>query len=145
MNSGHKHESENIGAELREYLDAFRGDVHEQAEKPEWFWSAQRAKIRARLRERPAGSLRLVFASLAAVLAVALSMVLSGPKLSTHGPVPQTAQVHAHEAMSDDALMAEVVDETEYAVPDALAPANALAQELDQGLKSASAGKGETR
>lgn len=119
------------------WSEAFREACHAEAERPAHFWAAQRANIRAGISgERRRFSLRLAMASTAGLFVIAGAM-LAG----SHGPTPTRGTTAT--AISDQELLADIDETLTNPVPDALAPADLLAQDLDRSLKAS--GKKETR
>ncbi len=103
-----------------------RAETHAAAERPEVFWQRQRAEILARL-ETPAVAPRpLAWASALALLVLAVLLSLPGGK-----PVPATPPPDP-----DRQLLLQVQETLDREVPDALAPASLLTQEMNQALES---------
>jgi len=122
----------------KNWSDAFRKDCRAEADRPSHFWAAQRANIRERIRgERRRFSLRLALASTAALFAIAGAMLAGG-----HHSVTPTQMVKVN-TISDQQLLADIDETLTNPIPDALAPADLLAQDLDRSLKAS--GKKETR
>ena len=121
----------------KSWADAFREDCRAEADRPSHFWAAQRARIRESIRgERRRFSLRLALVSTAALFAIAGAMLAGGHS------VPPTQMVKAN-TISDQQLLADIDETLTNPIPDALAPADLLAQDLDRSLKAS--GKKETR
>ena len=119
------------------WLEAFREDCRTEADRPAHFWAAQRANVRERIRgEQRKFSLRVAFASTAALFVIAGGMLAGG---NSAAPT-QVAKVNA---ISDQQLLADIDETLTNPIPDALAPADLLAQDLDRSLKAS--GKKETR
>jgi hypothetical protein len=101
------------------------------------FWSAQRTRIAARLSEthtqRGLGWAATVAAATAMV--VFMTMPSHSPTTQSNRPV-NVATVHT--AASDEELLRSVDETTSSDVPDALAPANILATEMDRRLSGSS-------
>jgi hypothetical protein len=119
------------------WSEAFRGACQAEAERPAHFWAAQRANIRAGIHvEHRRFSLRLALLSTAALFVVAGAM-LGGSHAGV--PAPKTdARI-----ISDQEILANIDETLTNPIPDALAPADLLAQDLDRSLKAS--GKKETR
>ena len=116
---------------------AFREDCRAEADRSSHFWAAQRANIRERIRgERRTFSLRLALVSTAALFAIAGAMLAGG-----HSATP--TQMVTAKTISDQQLLADIDETLTNPIPDALAPADLLAQDLDRSLKAS--GKKETR
>ena len=121
----------------KSWADAFREGCRAEADRPSHFWAAQRASIRERIRgERRRFSLRLALASTAALFAIAGAMLAGGRS------VPPTQMVKGN-TISDQQLLADIDETLTNPIPDALAPADLLAQDLDRSLRAS--GKKETR
>ncbi len=105
---------------------ALRAEIGAAAERPGSFWRRQRTEILERL-ERPAVASRsLAWASAAALLALAVLLSLPGGPPKAVAPQPDP----------DRQLMLEVQQTLDREVPDALAPASLLTQEMSQALES---------
>lgn len=137
-------ENVNLGGNLGEFpeddeglldsIAAYRAEIHEQAQRSSSFWTAQCARIRERTSVARHTSLGWALGSVFAMAALATAMLLVAPAV----PAP-VAQV------DDDVLMRQVYEATSDTLPEALAPATLLANEVDRGLKSAEKKKGESR
>ena len=105
---------------------ALRAETQAAAERPEVFWQRQRAEIRARLDAPAALPPPLAWASAAVLLALAvlLSLPAKTPVAATAPPDP------------DRQLLLEVQQTLDRDVPDALAPASLLTEEMNQALES---------
>ena len=103
---------------------SLRAETQAAAERPEIFWQRQRAEIRARLDAPAATPPPLAWASAAALLALAVLLSLPGktPVAATAPPDP------------DRQLLLDVQQTLDREVPDALAPASLLTQEMSQAL-----------
>jgi len=119
------------------WSEEFREACHAEAERPANFWAAQRANIHAGISgEQRRFSLRFALASTAALFVIAGAMLTS-----SHGPTP--SGVTTATTISDQELLADIDETLTNPVPDALAPADLLAQDLDRSLQAS--GKKETR
>jgi hypothetical protein len=119
------------------WSDAFREACHVEAERPAHFWSAQRANIRAEIGNKQRRfSLRFALASMTALFVVA-GVMLAGSQ------PPSPTPVRTATAMSDQEILANIDETLTNPIPDALAPADLLAQDLDRSLKAS--GQKETR
>lgn len=110
---------------LRSLTAAFRDSAHAQAEQPEGFWTRQRASAASRLSGRPAHPLTWAAAIAAAVLA---AMLIPEPR-PVAPPTPPTDP--------DQLLLVSVEQAVNRQVPQALAPAALLTQEISRNLKPA--------
>lgn len=117
----------------------FRDACHRQAERAPAFWTAQRARIQERLRDKQRSvSVRFALSATAALLLLAAAMLTLGSSpLAT--PPPQTAQAHT---ISDQQLLADIDETLADPTPDALAPMELISQDMDKSLQ---AQKKETR
>ncbi len=126
-----------IEPEDEKWLAAFKESSAEGAERPSWFWSAQRAKIRERIAPKKTLPLWVVWASPAAIVAVAALLLFFVNIPAVHHKVPVTvATANAVPNISDQQLLSEIDDTINNSVPDALAPADLLAQEVNRGLQN---------
>lgn len=128
---------ENIEFEAGEqhWADAFRDATHSAAERPPHFWTAQRAGIREKIRAKSRShSAWLAFAYTTALCILALLLVSDGK-----APLGQTGlTAHTHSvatSLSDQELMADVEATLNSSLPDALAPTDILAQEINSNLQ----------
>jgi anti-sigma factor RsiW len=110
---------------LRSLTAAFRDSAHTQAERPEAFWARQRSVAAARISGRPVGPLAWAAAIAAAVLA---AMLIQEPR----PVVPVTPATDP-----DQALLVSVEQAVNRRVPQALAPAALLTQEITRNVKPA--------
>lgn len=110
--------------ELEHALSGLPEWLQSSTQQPEWFWQKQRAKIR----ERIAASRRLLWplitASSGAVALLAFSFLLFH---STRQPVPP---MPVAQSISDQQLMVAIEQDVQSDVPEALAPATLLADEI---------------
>jgi predicted anti-sigma-YlaC factor YlaD len=114
---------------LRSLTAAFRDSAHTQAERPEAFWTRQRAAAAARSSQPLVRPMTWVAAIAAAVLA---AMLLQEPRPSPPvAPAPDP----------DQALLVSVESALTRQVPQALAPAELLTQEISRNVKPAEPGR----
>ena len=110
---------------LRSAVSALRGSAHVAAEKPDAFWTRQRSAAASRVSGRAASPLTWAAAVAAAVLA---AMLLQEPRpVAPAMPFPDP----------DQALLVSVERAVNRQVPQALAPAALLAQEISRNVKPA--------
>lgn len=110
---------------LRRATSALRDSARAQAEQPEGFWARQRTSAASRLSGRPAHPLTWAAAVAAAVLA---AMLLQEPRpVAPATPAPDP----------DQALLVSVEQAVNRQVPQALAPAALITQEIARNLKPA--------
>ena len=121
----------------KDLAEAFREDCRAAADRPAYFWAAQRANVRGRVGgEQRKFSLRVALASTAALFAIAGAMLAGGNSTTP-------TQVEKANPISDQQLLADIDETLTNPIPDALAPADLLRQDLDRSLKAS--GKKETR
>jgi hypothetical protein len=116
-------ELEHESRQLRDGLRIFRDSLRATAERPDAFWTRQRAAISAGLRRRaPASKLRqaLLWAPTSIVVLVCLFLFVGKTKL----PAPDFA------VGADQNLLVDVEQALYRDCPEALAPAAILAQEI---------------
>jgi hypothetical protein len=116
---------------LRRATSALRNSARSQAERPDAFWTRQRASAASRISGRTVSPLSWAAALAVAVLAATL---LNEPR--PVAPVP------------DQALLVSVEQAVNRQVPQALAPAALLTQEITRNVKPAvpnRRSKGESR
>jgi len=124
-------ECRNEVEEFRRELEGFRNEVHSAAERPPFFWAAQRTAIRARLVAATKWSrMRFALASTVALFAIAISLML--PVNKPQNFVASTTQVD-----QDELLMRQVDEALLSNVPDSLEPANLIASDLGNALSKA--------
>lgn len=107
--------------ELEGAFAALRDSLSSESERPEAFWQRQRVTISARVSQQRHAERGLVWATALAALALVATMFI--------GKAPST-QVAAPE--SDEALLMDVERSVERGVPEALAPAALLTQEISR-------------
>lgn len=110
---------------LRAALAGFGEAARDAAERPEAFWAWQRGAIAGRLAAKKTDSRRLVWAGAMAVVVLLASALLRQPP-----PEPVTAQVDP-----DHALLVDVERSMRSEVPEALAPATLLANEMSRAAE----------
>src|SRR5512146_2964536 len=116
----------------------FRAACHAQAERPETFWAAQRANVRAKVTVKHRLSLlRIALVSTAALLVVAGTLLSSG-RTPVAAPPTLTAQTHT---ISDQQLLADIDETLADPTPDALAPMELISQDMDKSLQAHSNSK----
>lgn len=119
--------------DFRRELEGFRDTVHSTAERPPFFWAAQRTAIGARLAGKTKWQgIRLALASTVALIALATSLLTPGP--SPH----QMVASNTHQQVDQDELLMRQVDDALLSnVPDSLEPANIIATDLGDALSKA--------
>ena len=123
------------GKEIQSTLETWRESTAERAERPDWFWSRQHARIMSRINpQRSAGIPKLAWASLAATIAVAVSLML--PSRPEKQVQPQEKVESAAVQMSDHDLMLAVERTLNAGTPSSLEPASLLADEMNQALET---------
>lgn len=110
--------------ELQRTLAALPEWLRSSTQQPEWFWQKQQAKIR----ERIATSRRAVWHLLtASACALALLVLAVGLLRGGRAPVPPAPIAQTD---SDQELMIAIEQDVQTSVPEALAPATLLADEI---------------
>jgi len=135
--------------DIKQALDAWRESADKQAERPDWFWARQRTRIESRLNEPKLKRLpRLAWAGIAATVALGVALIVPG----TQGPQPGhpdnagVVQVQpTTPAPTDHELMQQLEATMNSGVPDALQPASALAQEMEQAYTAGTSSKVKER
>ena len=129
--------------DMKPALNAWRESADRQAERPDWFWARQRARIEARMsRPKLKRMPSLAWAGIAATVALGVALMLPGQKPSP-GVSPQATQEQAQ--MSDHELMQKLEQTMNSGVPDALQPASTLAQEMEQAYSAGKTSKVKER
>lgn len=129
--------SESERANMERMLAEFHREASERAERPELFWAAQRTRIAARIREAHTQRGLGWAATLAAVTAMVV-FVSVPTKPPSVNPAPKTTVATKAPATDDETLLRSIDETTNSDVPDALAPTNILASEMNRGIDSAS-------
>ena len=121
--------------DLRRVLEAWRESSHDRAERPEWFWARQRARLTSKIGEQSASRApKLAWAGLAATVAAAVLLFVPARQVK---PVQPTV-VEAQAEISDHDLMLALQRTMDGDVPSSLAPAGVLATEMNQALEAKS-------
>ena len=110
--------------ELQQTLAAVPHQLRLSTERPEWFWQKQQAVIRERVRAARRPAWRLLPACAGALGLALLATTLLHHRRPPAPPAPQAQTV------SDQELMIAVEQAVQTDVPDALAPAALLADEI---------------
>jgi hypothetical protein len=110
--------------ELQQTLAAVPNQLRLSTERPEWFWQKQQAAIRERVGARRHHAWRLLPAC-----AGVLGLAVVATTLLDHGRTPTPPAPQA-QSVSDQELMIAVEQAVQTDVPDALAPAALLADEI---------------
>lgn len=105
-------------------VTALRNSVVRASNRPEAFWQRQRAMISARASLRRFVERRLVWATALAVVVLAASMLLK-----------QSPATHVAAPDSDQALLMDIDRSVDRGVPEALAPAALLTQEISRATQ----------
>jgi hypothetical protein len=125
------HNNEN---EIRFAVNHWRDSVLRDAQRPEWFWARQRARIKSLISDAKESTPKLVWAAVAATFALAIALVIPADNPGTPKQIvrvqPQVAQ------LSDHDLMLAVERTLNAGVPSSLEPAGMLAQEMDQAFQN---------
>jgi hypothetical protein len=127
--------------DVKNTLNAWRESVEREAERPDWYWARQRALVSSQVQQPKVKRMPvLAWAGIAATVALGVALTIPGQKQPpapfvgavTHPPVEVDG------AMTDPELMQQVEQTMNSRVPDALQPANALAQEMEQSYSGGS-------
>ena len=126
--------------DIKNALQAWRESAEKQAERPEWFWARQRSRIAShrnqpRLKRMPS----LAWAGVAGDGGLGCGVDGSRPKRNMVNRDPHPVPKIEAE-MSDHELMQQLEQTMNSGIPDALQPASALAQEMEQAYSSGSTG-----
>lgn len=122
-------------------LRGFRDAVHSTAERPPFFWAAQRTAIRAHVADRQKPhSTGWALASTAALVALALIMMLAGNTPQPAGQSSISANVQVDE---DELLMQRIGDSLLSNVADPLQPTNLIASDLSNAVQQAQNGSAQ--
>lgn len=134
--------------DIKNTLNAWRESVEKQAERPDWFWARQRALLSSQVQQPKVKRMRaLAWAGIAATVALGVALTIPGQK---QPPAPfigaaTPPQVEVDGAMTDPELMQQLEQTMNSRVPEALQPANALAQEMEQSYSGESTSKVKER
>jgi hypothetical protein len=125
------HEFQN-DEKTRVTLEAWRDSAHAHADRPEWFWARQRARISSAVAEQSGSRApKLAWAGLAATVAAAVLLFLPA-----HQEKPRVEQVvESRVEISDHDLMLALQRTMDGDVPSSLAPAGVLANEMNQAYE----------
>jgi hypothetical protein len=133
--------------DMKTALSAWRKSAEKQAERPEWFWARQRARIQSGLQNSNTRGLpAFAWAGMAATLAIGAALLIPGhtnPGQKIADNI--TDQKAAVAEVSDHELMLSLEDTMNNGVPDSLAPASTLADEMDQAYQGRVQGKENRR
>jgi len=110
--------------ELQHTLAKLPEWLHSNTQQPEWFWQKQQAAIRGRI-----AATRRAFWPVLGALAGALGLVALAASMLHHGRAPAPPAPSA-QTVSDQELMIAVEQDVQSDVPEALAPADLLADEI---------------
>jgi len=121
------------GDDMKGPLEGWRESIAERAERPDWFWSRQHARVMSQINAQRATSVpKLAWASLAATIAVAMLLILPTRPEKQIQPQAKVQQV----VMSDHDLMLAVERTLNAGTPSSLEPASLLADEMNQALET---------
>ncbi len=118
---------------LNDALNAWRDSVHQQADRPDWFWARQRARVTSEVRRPQRSMPRFAWAGIAATVALALGLMLPARNAKITAPLA-TPPAAAQNQISDHDLMVSLERTMNAAGPSSLAPASLLAEDMDQAL-----------
>jgi hypothetical protein len=120
--------------DIQQALDGWRDSATERAERPDWFFARQHARVMSEISaRRSSGVPRLAWAGIVATVAVAASLMFPGP---TQKQVQRQLQTEARQELqiSDHDLMLAVEQTLNAGTPSSLEPATLLADEMNQAL-----------
>ena len=128
--------------DINNALNAWRESADRQAERPDWFWARQSARIHSRINPPvPKRMPRAAWAGIAATIAVGVALMVPGDK-SAVPDQPQTVTTAQSESqISDHELLQQLQETMNSEVPDALQPASTLAQEMEQAYSAKTTSK----
>jgi hypothetical protein len=120
--------------DIQQALEVWRDSAAEKAKRPDWFWMRQHARVISQIRQqRGTGVPKLAWASLAATIAIAVSLILpSRPEKQVESQVKAQHDVQ----ISDHDLMLAIERSMNAGGPSSLAPASLLADEMNQALET---------
>ena len=119
--------------DLRGTLNAWRESADKQAERDEWFWARQRARITARASQSTVRRMpTLAWAGIAATVAVGVALIVPGDQRPRVNNSSAPKQVQARNEISDHDLMEQLEATMNSGVPDSLQPASTLEQEMEK-------------
>jgi hypothetical protein len=125
--------------DMNKVLSAWRASADQQAERPEWFWTRQRSRIGSRLHGSQTRRFPVfAWAGLAATVTLGAALLIPGHNAKPIAPpVPDRTVAE----VSDHELMLSLEDTMNNGVPDSLAPASTLADEMEQAYRGRNKGK----
>ena len=127
--------------DIQQALDGWRESAAERAERPDWFWNRQHSRVMSEIDARRTTSVpKLAWAGIAATVAVAASLMLTGPGKKQVQPHLQT-EARPQVQISDHDLMLAVERTLNAGTPSSLEPASLLADEMNQALVSQTASR----
>ncbi len=122
--------------DIQQALDRWRDSANERAERPDWFFARQYARVMSEINARQTTSIpRLAWAGIAATIALAVSLMLPAPSRKQVQPQLQT-EAQPQVQISDHDLMLAVERTLDAGTPSSLEPASLLAEEMNQALVS---------
>jgi hypothetical protein len=134
--------------DMKNTLNVWRESLEKEAERPDWFWARQRALLSSQVQQPKAKRMpALAWAGIAAPVALGVALAVPGDKQSVEVATDETPQVgQVREVpMTDPELMRQLEQTMNSRVPEALQPANALAQEMEQSYSGESTSKVKER
>lgn len=121
--------------DLNHEFDRWRYSAHQQADRPNWFWARQRARVMSEIRKPQRSVPRFAWAGLAATIALALGLLLPARNAKFNAPLA-TPPAAAQTQVSDHDLMVTIERTMDAAGPSSLAPATLLAEEMNDAFIS---------
>ncbi len=120
--------------DIQQALDRWRDSAAERAERPDWFFARQHARVLSEINSRrSAGVPKLAWAGFAATIAVAATLMLPGSSQKQVQPQLRT-EARQDLQISDHDLMLAVERTLNAGTPSSLEPASLLAEEMNQAL-----------
>src|SRR3954466_537418 len=120
--------------DIQQALDRWRDSAAEKADRPDWFWSRQHARVMSEVNApRRASVPKLAWASVAATIAIAIALLIPG---QPDNHIQQQVQAQHEVQISDHDLMLAVERTLNAGTPSSLEPASLLAEEMNQALVS---------
>ena len=125
--------------DVKNALQSWRESAEKQAERPEWFWARQRARIASGMHEPKLQRMPVMaWAGIAATVALGVAL-MAGNKPA--GMVPIRQQEPPKIVMTDQELMSELENTMNSGVPEALQPASTLVDEMERAQNARTSSK----
>src|SRR4051812_43929284 len=89
--------------DIQKAIEGWRDSATESAERPEWFWSRQRTHVMSQISEQRGTSMpKLAWASLAATIAIAVTLILPTrpeKQIAPQAKAQREVQISDHDLM----------------------------------------------